>query len=113
MSQLRDTCPVCDLPKATVTNIPNRDAENVECPNCGEFIISGNTRPFLEDLRNVEKAVIAHKIWRNQSKNDPPLIHIDVCKAALEEYPNGFTTLEKLDKFILYLGERDRYGLRN
>jgi hypothetical protein len=99
-------CPVCLIPVTAHTLRPEKDREDFDCPNCGNYSMVGS---LLASLRAAprdkrELAVLSHAIRRMQRDGERPLINTYIAKAIAEEgrLPNSS---EQLENLILFLGK--------
>ncbi len=101
-----NVCLVCaELLSAAPTPRGSQDAIDYQCPNCGDYALSGSFKAMLDagpfDRR--ERAILAHAIRKIDQQGDKPLISTQFAKSVLEEgrLPG---VEEQLENLILYFG---------
>ena len=102
-------CPICQM-DATIRDVANPRASDIDCRNCGRFLIALPAQEHLAaTLEKFEKgqARLSHAIRKNQS--NPPFMLRDV-ERQIENTPLP-PPHEQADILILWLGEKSRgYG---
>ncbi|MBW7865882.1 MAG: hypothetical protein H3C30_15885 [Candidatus Hydrogenedentes bacterium] len=108
----KQPCPVCGVEVTDWReNTDERstgwiDANYYDCPNCGQYTISGSALSLLSYSENISpkgKAILSHGIWCGQKERRPfPVMTALIEAAENGKFPNP---AEQLDRLILYLGD--------
>ena len=97
-------CPVCGA-KAEVEH--KEHADNVTCPRCGRFRISGSANAVLSSRRSESQdpaSVLGHHLRKMQEAQSWPLLRSDVCQQLLKSRQLP-TPAEQADRMLRYVGE--------
>jgi hypothetical protein len=83
----------------------SQDATDYQCPNCGDYALSGTFEAMLDagPFDRKERAVLAHAVRKIDQHGGRPLISTHFAKSVLEtgRLPG---IEEQLENLILYLG---------
>lgn len=107
MSEGEQKCPVCGS-SGEVVDWPNGlSLCDVDCSNCGRYLISHVAIGLADGLNAKSKAVLSHNIWKNQEQGvtqkpfEVTSEHVEAIEN--EALPNA---AEQLNNLILYFGDK-------
>ena len=105
-------CPVCGTPgiPAGIPVAGYADADAVDCPRCGKFLISGTVRVVLEGLvqrRAINNSRLSHtlRLRYEAQPRSPPFLRRDTDLQPYQDDPSHIPPQEQLDNLILWIGK--------
>lgn len=91
-------CPVCTYPDANVSNHPTRDASVVDCPQCGQFMLSETARVNLSNIDETLRWKVS--AWINEFA--PPMVSsADIDRALASAVPSLHHRADRILNWIV------------
>ncbi len=105
-------CPVCRTPGASSqTPVAGfADADAIECPRCGRFLLSGTTQVVLEGLlqrREINNSRLSHalRVRYDAEPRKPPFLRRDTDLQPYQDDLSHIPPQQQLDNFVLWIGK--------
>lgn len=105
------TCPVCRTPEIPLGGpvAGYADADAIDCPRCGRFLISGTVKIVLENLvqqRTINNSRLSHalRLRYDAQPRPPPFLRRDTDLQPFQADRNHIPPHEQLDNLILWIG---------
>jgi len=109
MSTSQDQCPVCGSPNTECREGPEtRDGNLYVCSNCGKFFTTRRALSALANLSSMEKAVLSHQIWLNQTNDSAEPYRVSFTQLESLKDRRLPDPAEQLDLLIRYFGQKQK-----
>lgn len=102
-----NTCYFCGSDCVTKQSIAAY--EEIQCQFCGNYIISFSALSTLEDYKNKRHIIAGYLEETRNSRNNPLKIYTDFPDTILNDYRIPKTTMEKLEKVLIYCYDKNEY----